>query len=146
MSMQQDESKSAEVSGKRLQKKVSSASNAVETNSEMEKRADEALVATIQGLDLFIAHATSAELGNMVRILRNAKEEIVYWAVQQGMHETAEEKFINRILHGSALFAAADLVARLSVADNAQHALQALMNAKEDFPAYSLVHPLRESI
>ena len=64
-----------------------------------EKHIDDTLITVIQGLDLFIAKANNAKLGTMARILHNAKEELVYWAVDKGLHETAEEKFVNRMLY-----------------------------------------------
>jgi hypothetical protein len=81
-------------------------------DSALEKRKDETITSFIQGLNLFIAQATSVGLGNASRILHEAKEDLVYWAAKMNYYETTEEKFINNHMYSSALFAASDFIER----------------------------------
>ena len=78
-----------------------------------ETRQDDVVLAVIHALNLFIAQATSDSIGPVARILYRAKEDLVYWAVEQGFQETPEEKFVNKYLYGNDLFAASDYLRRL---------------------------------
>lgn len=79
-----------------------------------EKHNDDFVITVIRGLNLFIAQATSAGCGTVARILHGAKEEIVFWAVNMGFHETLEEKFINQHLYNNDLFAASDFIVKFA--------------------------------
>lgn len=78
----------------------------------VEKNLDDFVVAIVRGLDLFIAQATSASVGEVARILYHAKQELVYWAVEENFHETPQSKFINQHLYNNDLFAASDFLRR----------------------------------
>lgn len=79
-----------------------------------EQHLDNVVIATINGLDMFIAQASSAGVGTVARILHNAKSDLVYWAAHMNFYETAQEKFINRVLYNNAMFAAADFITKFS--------------------------------
>lgn len=83
--------------------------------SRLEKRKDDTIISFVQGLDIFIAQATSANLGTASRILHEAKADLVYWAAKMNYYESDEENFINKHLYGSALFAASDFIERYSM-------------------------------
>ncbi len=60
---------------------------------------DDAMVSLIYGLNFLINKANSSGMYGAARTLQNAKEDLVYWAVQMNFHETPEEKFINKYLY-----------------------------------------------
>lgn len=113
------------------------------TNYEAEKKVDDTLIATIQGIDLFIAQASSLGLGTMARILRNAKEELVYWATELNLHETSADKFINQLLYTNGLFAASDFVERLASPKTKATTLASLIPKDTKAPVQTLVEKLR---
>lgn len=68
--------------------------------SQSDEDKDAAVVSIIRGISLLIAHARRSELGKATQVLSHAKEDLVYWAVDQNFHETADDRFINRHVHG----------------------------------------------
>lgn len=112
-------------------------------DSEHEKRMDDALIHIIQGLDLFIAQASSLQLGTIASILRHAKEDLVFWAADMNFHETRAEAFINRLLYTNSLFAAADFIEKISCPNNQERLVHSLNNIKTETPVYALIQKLR---
>ena len=111
--------------------------------SEEEKYKDNMVVGIIRGLDILKAQATSANLGSAARILHEAKKDLVYWAVEKGFHETAEEKFINQHLYNNEMFAATDFIGKLGGIRN-KKIQEAIWNSTESKnTTISLVESLR---
>lgn len=109
-------------------------------------RNHEAITAMVHGLDLFIAQANSADLGTAARILHQAKEDIVLWAVTMGFHETAEDKYINRHLYNNCLFAASDFIARLLAMQNDEKFSGVLKEAEKEQSPFTLMEALRKAV
>lgn len=65
------------------------------------KAKDDFTMDVISMLNNYIREAHSTQCGPVARILHNAKEELIFWAVQMEFHETPAEKFINRHLYQS---------------------------------------------
>jgi hypothetical protein len=81
---------------------------------------DDAIAAVIAGLNVLIAQASGADMGMAARILYNAKEELVHWAVDMDFHETAKERFINHHLYETGHGALGDVLARVSALQDEQ--------------------------
>lgn len=82
----------------------------------------------------------------MARILHNAKEDLVYWAVNMNFHETKIEKFTNQLLFSNSLFAASDLIDKVSSLGNNKDS--AILNdlLEKTVPIFSIVERLRKNI
>jgi len=61
-----------------------------------EKRKDEAVIRLIAGLNYLIGQAKCSRLGTAALILHRAKEEMVYWAVDENFHESSKDHFIQK--------------------------------------------------
>lgn len=59
------------------------------------------LLAIIRKINKLITQANSDNMGTAARILCNAREELVYWAIDIHCNETATEQFVNKHLHRS---------------------------------------------
>ncbi len=70
------------------------------------KQKDDAVVSMIRGLDVLIEYARSSDLTAAARMLYSAKENIVYWAVDQNFHETAEDRFVTQHMLGGSVHSA----------------------------------------
>jgi hypothetical protein len=77
------------------------------------QRKDDQVTAIIHNLDLLIAHAGGAGLGTAARILSDAKEELVHWAVTLDFHESPQDAFVNRHLCDSGLVVLGAFLTRL---------------------------------
>jgi len=61
---------------------------------------DAVILALIKGINMLIMQANASEMSTASRILCNAREELVHWAVDMNFHETVAEQFINEQLYG----------------------------------------------
>lgn len=80
--------------------------------------ADQATSALINGLNALIHQASVAQLGPATRILHQAKEELVHWAVEMDYHESPKEKYINYHMYHCGLQALGEIIARISTMEN----------------------------
>lgn len=119
--------------------------NHVAALPDAQEKLDHFIISAVQGLDLFIAQANSQSLGEAARILHTAKEDLVFWAVQKGGHESAEDKFINAMLYHNYLFAVSDFISRLPALLQDETWRELLTKSAPGSPCHSLVHALRRA-
>ena len=78
-----------------------------------EKQKDDMMISIINALNILIAQASSTDMGTAARILYNAKEELVHWAVDMNFHESCKDRFINQHLYDSGLHAVGEFISRI---------------------------------
>lgn len=115
----------------------------IDWDCEKEKQLDDTVIGAIQALDLFIAQATSMGMGTMARILNNAKEDLVFWAVDMNFHETKIDKFTNQLLYSNSLFVASDLIDKLSTNAQCSEKSPSREFLTKMIPIFSIVEKLR---
>ncbi|NDF11800.1 MAG: hypothetical protein EB060_03160 [Proteobacteria bacterium] len=101
------------------------------------KNQDDAMVYAIRCLNLLIARSNHEGLEKMKEILNDAKEELLYWAVEMDFYQDPKSKFINHYLFDNGLFAVADFVSRFSAIKD-KNVRKELLDGMKDF-ASSLV-------
>ncbi len=101
------------------------------------KQLDDTIIYAIQGLDFYIAQASAMKLGKMARILRTAKEELIFWAVDMNFHETKAEKFINQLLYANSFVPDADFREKVSSVRDKKKVLESVMKGEVELPVFS---------
>lgn len=114
--------------------------------SEEEKRKDDATIMMIHGLDILIAKATSLQMGRVARILYTAKEDLVYWAANLLFKEAPDENFINNHLYNNDMFAATDLIVRLSSIRNKRQRNERVKTLKTKGFHFELLEELQKEL
>lgn len=123
---------------------VNSKLNETTLSSQEEERIDNVVASTIRGLDILTAKANGAGIGTIARILHNAKEDLVYWAVELDFHETAKEKFINYIMYNNAVFVASDFIAKLNMVKDNKIFAKGQKNNDLEKPSFAIMDNLRD--
>lgn len=129
-----------------VKKSTSLSKNGSQDKALEEMRIDKVVTTIIRGLDLFIAQSNGAGVGTVARILHNAKEDLVYWAINMNFHETAQEKFYNRLMYSNAAFTPTDFFRQLDNEKDTEKNFAAQQDENMGISMLTLAEELREMV
>ena len=105
---------------------------------DLEKRLDEATVEIIRGLDNLLLRAEAGNFFTIATILKEAKEDIAWWAAYQNYEELPSEKLVRQLTVEDALNIAMKFLTKFTMAKNGA--------TKDEFPQTTEILAIKELV